>query len=211
MYNIQAIRNKFYSLKWYEVYDFVENALYQFSFSSSTIKKVVESINKIFEEERAGYRVIGDEGKYFVVPITSPQEIEEIGKTLGISDRYQPVREHIAKAVELYRKRPRADYENSIKESISALEALVKITMGQNGDFSNLIKGLNVHPALRAALVNLYGWTSNEGGIRHGKGGEVQGYEEAGEAEARMMLVLASALINYLISKFSDRNAEKNQ
>jgi hypothetical protein len=211
MYNIQAIRNKFYSLKWYEVYDFVENVLYQFSFSSNTVKNLVESINKILEEERAGYRVIGEEGKYFVVPITSPQEIEEIEKTLGISDRYQPVREHIAKAIELYRKRPQADYENSIKESISALEALVKITVGQNGNFSDLIKGLNIHPALKQALVNLYGWTSNEGGIRHGKGGEVQGYEEAGEAEARMLLVLASALVNYLISKFGGRNNASKQ
>ena len=63
------------------------------------------------------------------------------------------------------------DYRNSIKESISAVESLVATVVGEKGTLGQLIKKLedeiSLHPALRTAFGSLYGYTSDEGGIRH--------------------------------------------
>ncbi|HHW57999.1 MAG TPA: hypothetical protein GXX15_10125 [Clostridia bacterium] len=68
------------------------------------------------------------------------------------------------------RKKP--DYRNSIKESISAVESLVKlISSDKKGDLNRAIRKLEekiyIHPALKEAFIKLYGYTSDEGGIRH--------------------------------------------
>lgn len=62
------------------------------------------------------------------------------------------------------------DYRNSIKESISAVESLVKATCGsEKGTLGELIKEIGrrhpVHPALEAAYGRLYGYTSDAKGI----------------------------------------------
>lgn len=64
------------------------------------------------------------------------------------------------------------DYRNSIKESISAIEALCKIKT--NDDKATLRKALNLieqkyglHPALKGAFEKLYGYSSDADGIRH--------------------------------------------
>ncbi len=49
----------------------------------------------------------------------------------------------------------------------------------------------------------LYGWTSDACGIRHGE------YPDSflcGESEARYMLIICSAFINYLITKLEEKN-----
>lgn len=202
-YNIGAIlalREKFYSLKWYEVYDFIEFCLNEFSISHR--EDFVEELNKIFEEERASYRIIGN----LVTPLTSEVEIKEIERALEVSDKYHPVRDHINKALTQYSKRPNPDYANSIKESISSLEALARsVCNSPKATLGDLTKKLSIHPAFRMALNKLYGWTSNEKGIRHSETGERITYEKTGEAEARFMLVLASAFVNYVISKYEKK------
>ena len=94
--------------------------------------------------------------------------------------------------------RENPDYANSIKESISALQSLAQILLGEKGTLGEVIKKLDVHPALKQGFSNIYGWTSDEGRIRHGKTGEPL---EPGLTEARYMLITASAFINYLIVK----------
>jgi hypothetical protein len=56
---------------------------------------------------------------------------------------------------------------------------------------------VDFHGALKAALGSLYGWTSDDGGIRHG----IFGAETVGRAEAQFMLIACSALVNFLTSK----------
>lgn len=97
------------------------------------------------------------------------------------------------------------DYRNSIKESISAVEAICKlIAKKQNttlGDALNIIERqglIALHPSLKKAFSNLYGYTSDADGIRHALKDEKI---NADFDEAKFMLVACSTFVNYLISK----------
>jgi len=187
---IDQIKEKFYELEWYKVYDFLE-----FSLSVDDYERTnfINILNLIFIDERAEYKIIGD----MVAPLISGAESEEVER--AVESKYSMVSNHIKKAIELYRKRPFADYQNSIKESISAVEALARIILNKpNATLGDLVKDLNIHSAFKEAISKLYGWTSNEGGIRHSENGKELKIDEK---EARYMLVQCSALVNYIISK----------
>ena len=124
----------------------------------------------------------------------------------ALQNIYQPVREHISKANSLLADRENPDYENSIKESISAVEAICEIITGESGTLGKLLtkveqKGVYIHSALQLAYKNLYGYTSDASGIRHAKdlGGKDSTFEEA-----KYMLVACSAFVNYLIALNAD-------
>lgn len=192
---VDTIKDLFFQLSWYEVYDFID-FFSQFPRKEPFKKQVLQDINQILQEERAPYRVING----IVTPLTSEEEIKEIEKALSVSDKFQPVRDHLEKALRLMSDRQNPDDPNSIKESISALESLVQILRGKRGTLGKLIDELDIHPALKQGLKNLYGWTSDEGGIRHGKFTEPF---QPSSAEARYMLIATSAFVNYLIEKFA--------
>lgn len=190
-YFIDQIKTNFFQLEWYGVYDFLE-----FLLSVENYRKAVfvGMINKIFSDECVPYKIIDD----CVTPLISGEEAEEV--KIAIDSKYAEVSVHIKKALTFYSKRPVADYKNSIKESISSVEALAKIVMNKpSATLGSLSQSLDIHPALKKALKELYGWTSDEGGIRHSENGTEF---NAGESEARFMLVECSALANYIISKY---------
>lgn len=192
-YSLDQIKNKFFNTEWYEVYDFIEFIINRFDLD----KESISSFNKIFEEEKAPYRIIGD----FITPLTSKIEIKEIEEVFKASDKYQPARTHIIKALESFSKRPQSDFKNSIKESIHSVEALAKIVLASpNATLGDLANKLPIHPAFREGLKKMYSWTCNEGGIRHSE--KQVSSLSANEEEARFMLVLASAFVNYIISKY---------
>ena len=98
--------------------------------------------------------------------------------------------------------RSEPDYENSIKDSISAVEAMCDIILGEKGTLGDALKKIEknniapLHPALKEAFLKLYGYTSDsESGIRHAAS---IGGSSATFAEARYMLVTCAAFLNYL-------------
>lgn len=159
---------------------------------------IYEFFNGVFEKEYVGYRFING----LISPISDEQEVNSIEEAL--CNKYEPVREHIAKANLLLADRENPDYENSIKESISAVEAICEIITGIHGKEATMGKmlnkledsGVNIHSALKSAFSILYGYTSDASGIRHAKG---IGGEEATFEEAKFMLVSCCAFINYLM------------
>jgi hypothetical protein len=119
--------------------------------------------------DSAGYRFV--DGR--IMPITTEIEIESIEKVRRLPDKFFGVKKHIDQAQALFSKRPDPDYRNSIKESISAVEALCNIvsenehaSLGQAIDIMRK-KDFPMHPAFITALDRLYGYTSNADGIRH--------------------------------------------
>ena len=113
----------------------------------------------------------------------------------------------------MYAKRPIPDYENSIKESISAVEAMCCIITGMTGKqatLGNAIKklkdcGVHIHSAMESAFSSLYGYTSDENGIRHGG----IDFANTPAEDAKYMLISCSAFVNYLIEKWSKINPEE--
>ena len=166
-------------------------------------KSVFAVANGIFEQEYIGYRFIDG----IITPITDDLEIDTIDEALR--NRYKPVNNHISKANSLLADRDNPDYENSIKESISAVEALCQIIAGVDGreaTLGNTLKkmednGVIIHKGLQSAFQKLYGYTSNANGVRHA--GDIGGPSSTFE-EAKFMLVACCAFINYLTSLNAD-------
>lgn len=154
-------------------------------------------INSVFEQEYVGYRFIGG----MIAPISDNREIEGIEEALYSS--YHQVNVHIEKASKYLSDREKPDYENSIKESISAVEAMCEIITGAKGNDATLGKMLkkledsdvDIHKSLKTAFNQLYSYTNDANGIRHA--GDIGGPDSTFE-EAKFMLVACSAFINYL-------------
>lgn len=201
--NIEKLKNRLIDSDWYVIYDFVEIYVSLFP-TKSERQHIEEELNVVLTEEKAGYRIVDG----MVVPITNKYELGALKKAM--KTKYESVNQHIAKAVSLYSKRKNPDYENSIKESISAVEAMCCIITGMTGAQATLGKaikklkecGVHIHPALEGAFSSLYGYTSDENGIRHGG----IDFKNAPAEDAKYMLVSCSAFVNYLMEKWSKVN-----
>jgi len=199
-YRYDQIEEEFLKLEWNRFYDLLEFLMNNDPFSILK-DQIKNQLTEIFCDEGIPVKIVN----YKIVPITNEEELEEIGKILSLNDKYLSVKRHIQRAIEHFSKRPQPDYKNSIKESISAIEALARIFAdNQSGTLGDLIGKLNIHPAFKDGLKKIYGWTSDEGGVRHAE----KQYPplSADEEEARLMLVLASAFVNYIISKYEQSN-----
>jgi hypothetical protein len=169
--------------------------------TESINQKFIERCNDILEAHMSAYRFVHGE----IVEITSEAEIEAIENALdGTRSAYGPVHEHLRRALELLSDRHERDYRNSIKESISAVESLACLIAGKpkaslNDALTEIEKKHVLHGALKKSFSNLYGYTSDEGGVRH------KLLEEAtlNIEDATFMLVSCSAFVNYLIAKTS--------
>lgn len=198
------VKEYFYSLPWHGVYDFVEFVVESYpkivQHSSYERDKLEKIFNVIFEREMSGYRFIAGE----LAPISNPAETTEISGAIEKTARVglDGAHDHLRTALTLLAKKPEPDYRNSIKESISAVESVAKVlgtdsSPGLVGALDELAKKTNLHGALRAGFVKLYGYTSDEGGIRHA----ILEEQNVGFDEAKYMVVSCSAFVNYLVSK----------
>lgn len=162
-------------------------------------KSFVNQINIEFERLNFAYRVIDNE----IVEITSKEEIVAIETSMNNSP--SNIKTHLSKALELYAQRPTGDYRNSIKESISAVEAYCREKTGEDtlGRALNKLKdnGLVIPQVLKNAFEQLYAYTNQPStGIRHALMDGDSTYTPASE-EALFMLVSCSSFINYLNKK----------
>lgn len=183
-------KEHFFNAKWHETYDFLEFLLQD---KDTFLKKdAVLWLNQVLETENAAYRIVGNE----IVEITNTNEIKAIEEAISHPDA--PVRIHIQAALAMLSDRKNPDYRNSIKESISAVEATCRIVTGLNsatlGDALKKIPDL--HSALQKSFLALYGFTSDASGIRHSL------LEESNltYADAKFMLAACSAFVSYLRS-----------
>lgn len=189
------LRRHFFEFEWYEVYDFIEfvaNNYDRYQFKDNFI----EACNRSLEKEVSAYRFVDD----LIARITEQQEVEEIEQAL--SEARGPEQTHLRRALELLSSRESPDYRNSIKESISAVESLAATMTGADkGTLGQLIKKLEdkvgLHPALKTAFSSLYGYTSDEGGIRHA----LMEAESIRFEDAKFFLVVCSAFINFVKTK----------
>jgi uncharacterized protein with PIN domain len=189
-----AIRDRlqqhFFTCSWNEVYDFLE-AVVQITGSS----RVAGALDEVLRCELAAYRFL--EGK--IVEITDEKEIAALEEALRARDRFSPSAAHLQRALELLSDRQNPDFRNSIKESISAVEAAARtITGDEAATLGDALKALerkhDLHKALKEGFLKLYGYTSDENGIRHAMTEE----PSVGGAEAKYFLLSCTSFVNYL-------------
>lgn len=159
----------------------------------------ITQLNNEFQRLNFAYRIVNKE----IVEITSEEEISTIEEALNSSKNN--IRIHLNKALELYAQKPAGDYRNSIKESISAVEAFCREKTGEDtlGKALNKLEsnGIIMPKLLKIAFDKLYAYTNQpDTGIRHALMDDEGSYVPQAE-EALFMLVSCSAFINYLNKK----------
>ena len=178
---------------WYEAFDVIEFIASMDSLRSTSVR-FRQDVNSLLKREVSGYRFVSEQ----ITPITDQLELGEIETALAADSR--AVSSQLEQALQYLSDRQSPDYRNSIKESISAVESEVRSTLGkEKGTLGQLLpelqKELSLHPALTEAFSKLYGYTSDEGGIRHAL---MDDSRTVTFEEAKFMLVACSAFINYV-------------
>ena len=193
---LQRVREYFFSCNWNEVYDFLEFTLKNADWVQKELRQVC---NMYLERENSAYRFVGNE----IAEITSDVEIDAI--EVALSSGIPAVEKHLNTALSLLSDRKKPDYRNSIKESISAVEASCRLISNEpKATLGPALKQVSVktplHPAFEKGLLTLYGFTSDEHGIRHSLLEEPQ----LNYSDAKFMLVLASGFCSFLLAKCAE-------
>jgi hypothetical protein len=190
----KRFRDDFFDHVWYSVLNFIEWVANVYP-AEKVNANFIAACNKVLEEEMSAYRFVSGR----ITPISDTKEMASIDEAAKSPD--QAVSEHLKKSLEMLSDRQNPDYRNSIKEAISAVEALAIKVTGQKATLGQLVKKLDehvpVHGALKGAFDKLYGYTSDEEGVRHA----LMEQEKVDFEDAKFMLVTCSAFINYVRSK----------
>ncbi len=184
-----------FNSEWWDVYDFLDFILR--NIPQKWTEHLGQELNLVLERENSGYRIIGNQ----ICPISSDEEIASIEESL--SAPFDSARTHIRKAVQLLSDKKAPDYANAVKEAILAVESaakevtgLPKATLGEC--LKKIEKNGELHPALKGGMSQLYGYSSDSSGIRHAlTGNDLPPIF----AEAKFMLVVCSAFVNFLAAK----------
>lgn len=196
----EVLRKYFFTCQWNEVYDLIEFTTRVAP--DNLVAAFVEFSNNILARELSAYRLIDRH----IVEITSEQEIASIEDALRNTERLKGVNAHLKAALTLLSDRKQPDFRNSIKESISAVEAIARIISGDSkatlgAALKLLEEKAGMHGALKSSLSSLYGYTSDAQGIRHAMLDE----PNLSFIDAKFMLVACTAFINYLLAKIGQQ------
>lgn len=164
---------------------------------SNTEESLVRAFNQVFERELVGYRFIGQE----ITPIDGALEIDAVATGSEDAKAVESAHHHLGKALEHLSDRENPDYLNTIKESISAVEAIARRITGKQtlGEALGALNdaGLEFHGALLKAWGAMYGYTSDADGVRHG--GDTVAVVD--QALAKYILVTCSAFVSFLVEE----------
>jgi len=203
---LAKVKEHFFSCDWNEVYDLLE-----FTARNGPPRQKEQfeaSSNNVLERENAGYRFVGD----YITEITAQAEIESVEEALRTTSPLGGVHAHFHAALDHLSDRQNPNYRNSIKESISAVEAICQIISRHpkaslGVALAAVAKGGSLHPALNKSFSALYGYTSDADGIRHAMLEE----EKLTFTDAKYMLVACTAFVNYLVGKATDLGIPLNK
>ena len=193
-----ALHDHIETQPFYKVFDLILFIMRHSECPSNVIGKMME----VFSRFKLAY-IIDDSPPPTIIPAATREEGDALLESL------QTLREaglnggaaHLRNASEYINK---GDWAGSIRESIHAVESVAqKIAPGANTLKSTLDnfekKHRKLHSALKGAFVKLYGYTSDEQGIRHALLDETEA--DVGMDEAVFMLGACASFASYLWRK----------
>ena len=164
------------------------------------IDEDIVELNKVFEREYVAYRYVG----FNIIQITDEMELKEIDEVIQ-NNPYENCKKLMQEAVSLFSVRDNPNYSLVIQRSITAVESVCQIIVGEQQTLGKTLKkleknGLKINPSLKEAFNKLYGWTTDENDCRHANAFKdvIPTFEDA-----KFMLVVCSAFINYLIAEIA--------
>lgn len=156
------------------------------------------AIGVILEEQLSAYRVVGGNT---LVPIASAEVAGAVNNALTVSEdtQFKGAHTHLRQAAaEL----GEGNFANSVRESISAVESIARVlepTADLSKALGRLEKSGHLHKAMKHGFSSLYGWTSDESGIRHAL--LEDGDANVDEVDAIFMIGACASFVTYLIAK----------
>jgi hypothetical protein len=153
-----------------------------------------EVVNAILERCRLAYRVFDE---VVIAPIGSDAEratIEQAFADLAATE-YHGARTHLRKAAEQL---TAGKFADSVRESIHAVEATARV-LEPSAALSSALGRLENSAKIKHGFGNLYGYTSDEKGIRHPLLDD--GTANVDEIDALFMIGACAAFVSYLINK----------
>jgi hypothetical protein len=189
---VPALRIWFYGVPWNTAYDLIE-----YIAAHAEDEMFEESCNHVLTRELAPYRLVQGQ----IIELTDGAQVAAINDSVAATSDISPVNKHLRTALDRLADRPEPDCRNAMKEAISAVETLARLIAGTSGTLADALKTIErgrkiaLHPALNDAWQRIYGYTSDEGGVRHG----LKGDSKVGLAEATYMVVTCSAIVSYLL------------
>lgn len=151
-------------------------------------------LNNLFEDYNIGWR-LNNESKLERLDETGLRE-KVTGIREKVKSKFGPASIHLEKAANFIFQRP-LDPENSIKESVSAIESIGKSVFPGTKTLGDVVKKLrssDMIPMLASVIEKFYAFASSEPNIRHG--GSVNSRVKIFDAE--LCLHIGSALVKYL-------------
>lgn len=193
-YGIKNIKEIFEQNSYIEIFDFL-----QWLIRRKDRPILISALISCLEKSGSSYRLLTDNKTF--VPITSDEELETLNRAFAdlAANEYAGARAHLRKAAEALTSGKTAD---SIRESIHAVESVARVISGENflqKALQELSRSKPLHPALEGALNKLYGYTSDEKGIRHPLLDSDQA--KVDEADAIFMIGACASFVSYLINK----------
>ena len=164
-----------------------------------------ESVSRVFKECRLAY-VLDVGSPPTIYPSATPQEGENILRANAelIGEGLVGAVSHLRQAADCVN---RGDHSGAMRESIHAVESTARHFDPNAKTLNPALKALedggNLHPALKGAFSKLYGYTSDEQGIRHALIDNPQANVD--QDEAVFMLGACASFSSYLARKHQRR------
>jgi hypothetical protein len=201
---INWLEQRYKLLQWYDIYNLVEFIVdYVDLFPNKFVggrQAMILYVNSLLERERSAFRFVAGA----LSPLTNEVETTAVSSAIEFSSAkgLKGVYDHLSTAVNCFSLRPEPDYRNTIKEAVSAIESVAKLITGKDsGGLKEALKELEthipIHGSLKQGMLNLYGYASDEDGIRHA----IVEDKNVSFDEAKLALVICSGLVHYLIAK----------
>jgi len=182
-----------------KVFNFVQHVL-QHTNGPNDLSTQVDAILK---SELSAYRVYDYN---LIAPVGSDVDASVVQHALEQTRVHgvQGARSHIRNAIEALNNN---DYGKSVEQSISAIESLARIIAKDpkaelSKALSKIDASANIHGAMKVAFTKLYGYASDEEGLRHSL--LFKEKADVDEADALFMIGACSSFATYLITKATE-------
>lgn len=211
-----VLRNLVMGISWYRFYDTVETVAEKLiieddddnfawgkpkneSFSFSAYR---QRVNELFSEYKVDWKMTPAGLLESPLPLFLEEKIKDTEEKLA--DRYKPARAHYAKA-RAFALGSHRDAENSVKESISAIESVCRTFYPGAATLGDALKMMkkdgSVSPMLITVIDKFYAYANAEPAVRHGS----DRASSVLEYDAELALHFAAAFIRTLIVRKEEK------
>lgn len=213
----EALKTRLQYMGWFQFYDAIEiigDVLRKNDIDSglSLPKDTLENtnfslyrnkLNGLFKSRNIEWKMNSVGRLETPLPTELENKIDETNKLL--QDQFEPARRHYLKA-RTFALGAHKDPENSIKESISAIESLCRIYYPSASTLGDALKAIKrestISPMLVTVIEKFYAYTNAEPAIRHGS----NKLSSVLEYDAEFVLHISAAFIRTIIQRKNDSN-----